>query len=575
MVMRKYLHWIFIIILIASIGCTKIIVPQNQATKKAHAFDTATFNYIYSEALKQKLMGNSGDALKYLEQCIQLDPRSDASYFQIAQISVQHNDFENGRIYAEKAVRLDGNNLWYLSMLANIYYNQKNNDSALVYFQKAIREYPEKDFLKVTEAAIYSEKSEFNKAGEIYEELEKKYGIGGKLGLLTIKNLINAKKYNEAEDKVLKVIKDNTDDILYNGMLAEIYKKKGENDKAMTTYKKLIDIDSTNTQTIISLSGFLIEEKEYDDLFKMLNGIVINDKFSRNDIISIFSGLIENGDLIRDRSDELEVILRVLESTYDNDNIIFMFRPDLYVKESKMELAASRLEEIILIQPDNYMAWEKLLVIYSDLKNYDRLYTLGKECSSRFNMSYIAKMLYASAAMEKKEYSIALEELNKAKILAGNQDELVTQVLSMEADVLYRKKEFSKSFEIYRSILRTNPEDVIVLNNYAYFLAEQNQDLKEAERMIRIVINREKGNGTFIDTFAWVLYKRGRYKEAAKAMEELMIKDKSEDSEWFEHYGYIMKALKKCDIAVYYWTKALKLDNDKEYLKQEIEGCTK
>lgn len=573
--MRKYLNLIFIIVLIAGTGCAKKFILEKETVRKTQPFDTSTFNYIYSEALKQKLMGNSGDALKYLEQCIQLNPRSDAAYFQIAEISVQHNDFENGRIYAEKAVRLDSKNLWYLSMLANIYYQRKNNDSALVYYQKAIKEFPDKDFLKLTEAGIYSEKSEFSKAGEIYNELEKKYGTGGNLTILTVKNLINAKKYDDAEEKILKVLKDIPDDIMYNGILAEIYRSKGEKDKAEATYEKLMDIDSTNTQTIMSLSDFLTEGKEYDDLFKLLNGIVIKDKFSRNEIIAIFSRLIENRELIKERSDEVEVVLRVLEGAYLNDNVIILIRPELYLKEGKVELAAARLEEIISILPDDYMAWEKLLLIYSDIKNYDRLFTLGKECAGRFNMSYTAKVLYASAATEKKEYNIALEELNKAKILAGNQDEMLTQVLSMEADVLYRKKEFAKSFEIFREILRTNPEDIIVLNNYAYFLAEQNQDLKEAERMIRIVINKEKRNGTFVDTFAWVLYKRGKYKEAERVMEELMSKDKTDDSEWFEHYGFIMKALKKCSVAIDYWRKSLNLDNSKEYLKQEIKNCLK
>ena len=138
------------------------------------------------------------------------------------------------------------------------------------------------------------------------------------------------------------------------------------------------------------------------------------------------------------------------------------------------------------------MIWERLLLLYSDTRNYDRLYVLGKKCSTKFNMSYVAKVLYASAAMEKKDYNVAVEELGKAIILAGNQDELMSQVLSMEADVYYRKKEYMKCFELYREILKKNPEDLMVLNNYAYFLAEQDQDLKEAERMIRIVIEKEK-----------------------------------------------------------------------------------
>jgi len=91
---------------------------------------------------------------------------------------------------------------------------------------------------------------------------------------------------------------------------------------------------------------------------------------------------------------------------------------------------------------------------------------------------------------------------------------------------------------------------------------------------IKIVIEKEGENKTFMDTYAWVLYKRGKLKEAARIMEEIM-KGVEDDSEWFEHYGFIMKAMKKCEIATEYWNRAMSLDRKKEYLIKEIENCSK
>jgi predicted Zn-dependent protease len=573
--MKRVVSGILVLSLITVLSCSQKSHPGHSGRSESREYDSATFSYFYGEALKQKILGNAGDALKYLEQCIKINPLSDAAFYQIAQISVQHGDFENGKAFAKRAYEIEKGNLWYMTMLGDIYLQEKKLDSAALYYDKAVLAFPENDQLKMTAGSIYSEKGDFGKAADIYSGLERKYGTGNNVTVLAVRNLLNAGQVDEAEEKVQYVLNDNPENILFNGILAEIYKNKGDRKRAEVIYEKLMNIDSSNIRTIGSLTDFLLEGKEYDDCLKLVNGILIGDQFSRDDIISLFSKLLDNGELIRQKGTEIDVMLRVLENSHSSDPVIVMIRPELYQKLGRAEDAANRLEEIIVRFPDNYMAWERLLLLYSDMRKYDRLLVLGKECSTKFNMSYVAKVLYASAAMEKKQYDIALDELNKAKILSGSQDELVAQVLSMQADIYYRKKEFAKSFETFREILKKNPEDMIVLNNYAYFLAEQNQDLKEAERMIRIVIEKEKSNGTYLDTYAWVLFKRGKFKEASKVMEELMAKDKNEDSEWFEHYGFMMKALKRCDIAVDYWKRAVQVDSTKDYLKKEIESCTK
>jgi Tfp pilus assembly protein PilF len=234
-----------------------------------------------------------------------------------------------------------------------------------------------------------------------------------------------------------------------------------------------------------------------------------------------------------------------------------------------------RLEEIIEKRPENYYAWERLLLLYSETRDWDKLFEKGKDCATKFNRSFLAKVLYANAAMEKEKLTIAEEELKKAKILAGNDTDLIVQVLVMEADLYYRKKEFGKSFETFKEALKAKPGDIMILNNYAYYLAEQGEELKEAERMAKLVIEKEKGNTTYLDTYAWVLYKRGRYKESMKIMEWVINKKETPNAEWYEHLGYIMKALKRCDKALEYWKIAYQIDSRKNLLLKEIEDCEK
>lgn len=93
--------------------------------------------------------------------------------------------------------------------------------------------------------------------------------------------------------------------------------------------------------------------------------------------------------------------------------------------------------------------------------------------------------------------------------------------------------------------------------------------------MARKVIEKEKDNITFLDTYAWVLYKRGKVKDAAKIMESILEEESLENAEYYEHYGYMLKSMKKCDKAVENWTKAIEIDSSRTQLKTEIENCIK
>jgi Tfp pilus assembly protein PilF len=380
-------------------------------------------------------------------------------------------------------------------------------------------------------------------------------------------------KFDDALNKTLLLLKERPDEILYNGILADIYRGKGENKKALDVYNMLLDRNPGNPQVQLALCDFFISEKNYDDLFMLLNTVVLNSKIEREGKISLMERIIEIPDLGKDFEEKLIVSLMIMEANFNDDNIVPLLRPELMIKENKLVDASVRLEEIIRNKTDNYFAWEKLLIVYLQLKDYDKMLIKGEECATKFNTSFPAKVLYANAAMEKKKYEIALDELKKAEILAGDNQEYVVQVLTMRADVYYRMKDYLKAFETFKTAIKTNNEDLTVINNYAYYLAEQDKNLKEAEEMAKRVVEKEKKNTTYLDTYGWVLYKRGKLKEAARIMESVIKTGEESDAVWYEHYGYILKKQKKCDEAVKYWNIALKIDSTKTELLKEIENC--
>lgn len=573
---KKSSYYVFLaLFIIIMASCGKKIIPSSVIGKKGNAYDAAAFDYVYVEAVKQKLMGNGGDALKYFEQCIKINPQSDASYYQMGQIVISNGDLKNGKKYAAKSLSIDQKNIWYLMMLAGIYYQEKNLDSAIIYYEKAVEIFPERENLQLALGNLYSENGNFEKATAIFNSFDKKYGVNESSTLSSIKSLMSAKKYDDALIKTELLLKEYPEEILYNGLLAEIYRAKGDSENALLVYKQLIERNPDNPQTQLSLCDFLITEKNYDELFTLLNTVILNEKITAEDKISLMARLIELPDLIKDDGETLSLSLMVLEASYKNDDIIPLLRPELLIKMERLNEASMLLEDIIKIKPENYYAWEKLLLLYMQMADYHKLMVKGEECATRFNRSFLAKVLYANGALENEKYTIALEELRKAEILAGDKKDLILQVLTMRADVYYRMKDYSKAFEIFEQALKTNGDDLTVINNYAYYLAEQNMKLKEAEEMAKKVIEKEKGNTTYLDTYGWVLYKRGKLNEAARVMEDIINSGEKPDAVWYEHYGYILKKQNKCSKAIENWEIALKLDSRKTDLNKEIENCKK
>jgi predicted Zn-dependent protease len=573
-VISKYLIFLALSVLFLS-SCNRNLIIGGKKEKVKSGYDIAAYDYIYAEALKQKLMGNGGDALKYFEQCLKMNPQSDAAYYQMAQIVLTNGDIKNGKLYTGKALSIDQNNIWYLTMLAGLYYQDKNLDSAIIYYEKAVKLFPEKESLQLTLGNLYSEDKNYEKANSIFNSFDNKYGVNETSTISSIKNMMAENKYEEAMKKTLSLLKEYPDEILYNGILADIYRGKGDKEKAMEVYSRLLERNPDNPQIQLSLCDFLLNEKNYMELFSLLNKVILNSNVERENKISLLAKIIEIPALDNEWEEKLIISLMVFEANYKGDNIIPLLRPELMIKENKLNDAAVRLEEIIKENPDNYYAWEKLLVVYLQLKDYKKLLEKGEECSSKFNTAFPAKLLYANGAIELGKYALALEELKKAEILAAENKEFLVQVLTMRADVYYRMKDYLKAFETFKAAMKADNNDLTVINNYAYYLAEQNTNLREAEEMAKRVIEKEKGNPTFLDTYGWVLYKRGKLQEAAKIMEEAINIGKSTDAIMYEHLGYILKKQKKCSEAIKNWNIALKMDSSKTLLIKEIESCGK
>jgi Tfp pilus assembly protein PilF len=576
--MRKTVKFIFLSSLILAsflAGCSRQTLPAKGGSAELKKFDVAQYEYFYVEALKQKLLGNSGDALRYFEQCLELNPASDASYYQMATIIAASGNPGGARKYALRAVEIEGKNLWYLMLLSELYYQEKKIDSAIVWYEKAVKLFPDRENIQLALGNLYIENNMFDKANSIFDSFDRKYGINEASTISSVRSLVAGGKYKEAKVKIESLVADQPGNILYMGLLAEVCSGLGEKERALGIYNEMMEAEPGNPQVQLSMADFLTGEKMYEELFALLNTIILNNNISPDIKVQFFAHLLEHKELVADNQSRLIIAMMVLEAGYRNDNRVTLLRPELLVLQGKKAEAIARLEEVIQQQPGNFLAWERLLFICFENRDFEKLTKRGGEYATKFNMSFLGKILYAQGAAETGDPETALAELKKAEILAGDNKEMMFQVIAMRADVYYKMKDFDKAFMNYEEALKYNSEDLTVLNNYAYYLAEQGMKLKEAEELARRVVGMEKQNNTFLDTYGWVLFKRGKLNEAAKVFETIISSNEEPDAEWFEHYGYILRRQKKCEKAIENWKISIQLDPSKTHLLKEIENCAR
>lgn len=117
------------------------------------------------------------------------------------------------------------------------------------------------------------------------------------------------------------------------------------------------------------------------------------------------------------------------------------------------------------------------------------------------------------------------------------------QILSSYAFLLGEQKQYAEACEAYEEALKLSPDNLSILNNYAWTLAISGGDLKKAEKMSQRTIQKEAGNATYLDTYAWILHLQGQNTLAMFYIKKALDIDRQGDDTIREHYQAIQQAL--------------------------------
>jgi len=133
----------------------------------------------------------------------------------------------------------------------------------------------------------------------------------------------------------------------------------------------------------------------------------------------------------------------------------------------------------------------------------------------------------------------------------------------------------------YEEALIKQPDDVSILNNLAYLLAQDKKQLERAMQYAEHAYKLSPDNPNIIDTYAYILCEKGEYAKAEKLLQKVIEltgkMDTALSRQIYEHLGLAQEGLGKRTAALISYKKALDntddiiFDDYREQLEQAIK----
>ncbi len=207
----------------------------------------------------------------------------------------------------------------------------------------------------------------------------------------------------------------------------------------------------------------------------------------------------------------------------------------------------------------NIKYWLNLLYVLGEQQKTEEILATVNEAIETFDDIPHLYDIRSGALERLGRYDEALESVDKSIAIDSSR---LSPYLT-KGYIHHTLGQWYEGAEAYERALAIDPENPVVLNNYAYMLSEQNHRLEDALQMVKRALEIEPESASYLDTHAWLLYRLGCPADALVILNQA-LKGNSDSAELHEHLGYIYQALGKESRAKKAWRRALEIEPDNE-----------
>jgi len=508
----------------------------------------------------------------YFQKARELSPEQPAINFKIAEILLRANQVDKALEFGMKAVELDPDNKYYNLVMAEVYSKQGDTKKAAAILEKLMANSEENQNYILDLASLYLAGNEFDKALEALTSAEEYYGLAPQITLQ--KQKIYLRK-NDLKSVILegeKLIDSQPGNSQYVINLVEILFNNGKTDEAILLVNK--SLSSFPNQPDLQMAAFALykDKGDMDKAEELIKAAFANPDLEGSVKAQAFAGVLQEPKSTR-RNGLLDTLAESMIAYHPNDADILTVLGDKKLFEDDREGALKLYRQAIAINPSNPQVLQGVITTMFELsKGFAEIEQITETAVSEFPEKPEFWFFDGTAKLALKKGPEAETSLNKAiEINGGKNPQLDLLINGQLGDAYHLTGKTEKAFEAYEAVLKVNPDDEHVLNNYAYYLSLAKRDLEKARKMSEQLVKRFPKNATYLDTHAWVLFQLKEY-EGAKTYMDLALKyEETPSGVMLEHYGDILFFLGNSNEAIAYWKKAEGTEETSEFLLKKIK----
>ncbi len=527
---------------------------------------------LYLQALCFKKKGRADSAMVLLNKYVEQDTTNGAVYMDMANMYISAGNYKESLANMQKAAQLEPNNYWIIRSQALLLIQNGKTDEGLAVYEGLIKTHPDKVEDIASLATLYTRVGKKREALAMWDRYENQVGLTEQVSLSKFDLL-----YQLGNKKRAEVVMDSliaSDPTTPNYYIAKANAYAYRND-----YKKAEKILLPLKKKFPESKGIIEQE---------LSLIYLESGQSKK-AVNCIKGMLESSDISFDvkRSVLISAVTDSALSTYfgnaDFESLIrqypkndqtYMIYSD-FLLANKDKRGVDYIKKATDVNPQNELAWISLLTYYESA-NEEKLYreTLNNAYNANPESGQLQfYMGTASMADGDRSKAFSFWKKSAAALSKDNTQNMRTSVVySVIGNMCMEDKDTLGCFAAFDSALVYNSNNIEVLNNYAYFLAEAGGDLEKAERMSGKTIAAAPKSISFLDTYAWIFYKMGKYSTARLYMEQAIMLGGDNEPDLLEHYGDILYVSGEKETAWDTWKNALKLSKDpSDKLKRKAE----
>ena len=540
--------------------------------------DTTTPLWLFTEGVKRAAIHHDTTAARdYFERTINADTSFAPAYFQLF-LNNLYATPDEGVALAQKAWQIDTTNHWYLRFYGQSLIYARRYKEALHAYERLIRMEPDDPDNYRILAVLYEEDNNPYIALSTLDSAELRCGRIPYLSMMKRRLLIATNQIDKAITEQEALVADDPYTVQYHADLGDLYGIGGRDSLAISEFEHALRMDPDRVATYLTLAAFHNDRRDFRAFLATFKRMFQRKEIDMETKLDHIERLTSDVRFYGNYYLEISDLMNTLAIMYPQEKrVVELYAQHLMAvgeMETALNLFKAHLDDKPL-QKDYYLT---VIDIENYLQHTDSAKAYVDRAMHLFPKDLDLHLTKGLVHIRAREYDAALATYRGALRLT-QQDSVRSAIWCSIGDTYHEmaqhaggldEKMMRQCYKAYERSLALDGDNIMVLNNYAYFLSLQNRELDRALALAAHVIAREPKNATYLDTYAWVLYQMGRYEEAKQAMRQAIAMDSRQSPALMVHYGDILFKLKEYFLAENYWRKALEGGFDAQEIEERI-----